>query len=159
MISNLQFQLSQIGMADRLGATVQEVERVRAELGYPIMVTPLAQFIGSQAALNVITGRRYETVTDEIIRYALGQWGAEAVEVMDPSVREKVLDRPRAAQLTVRHDSEPTLEEVRERFSGSVTDEELITCVMSAQEPCRGTSGRLLTPILTTGTTRTPTVR
>jgi oxaloacetate decarboxylase alpha subunit len=107
------------------------VERVRAELGYPIMVTPLAQFVGSQAALNVITGTRYGTVTDEVIQYALGQWGAEAVEVMDPSVREKILDRPRAAELADRKVSEPTLEEVRRRFGGDLSDEELIACVLA----------------------------
>jgi oxaloacetate decarboxylase alpha subunit len=131
MISNLQFQLSQIGMVDRLEATVLEVERVRAELGYPIMVTPLAQFVGSQAALNVITGKRFETVTDEVIQYALGQWGAEAVDVMDPSVREKILDRPRAGQLAARDDTEPTLEEMRRRFGGSISDEELVACVLA----------------------------
>jgi oxaloacetate decarboxylase alpha subunit len=131
MISNLQFQLSQIGRQDQLEATVQEVERVRAELGYPIMVTPLAQFVGSQAALNVITGKRYETVTDEIIQYAWGQWGNEAVDVMDPAIREKVLDRPRAAELQVQDDSEPDLDEVRRRFGGSISDEDLIMCVLS----------------------------
>jgi oxaloacetate decarboxylase alpha subunit len=131
MVSNLQFQLAQLGMEDRLEATIREVERVRAELGYPIMVTPLAQFVGSQAALNVINGTRYEAVTDEIIQYALGQWGAEAVEVMDPGVRERILDRPRAAQLQVRDDSEPTLDEVRQRYGGDVSDEELIMCVLS----------------------------
>jgi oxaloacetate decarboxylase alpha subunit len=131
MISNLQFQLSQIGMADRLSGTVLEVERVRAELGFPIMVTPLAQFVGSQAALNVITGKRYEAVTDEVIKYSLGQFGAEAVEVMDPDVRQRILDRPRAEQLAERETSEPSLDEVRQRFGGSISDEDLVMCVLS----------------------------
>ena len=52
--------------------TLEEAGRVRAEFGYPIMVTPLAQFVGSQAAINVITGERYKEVTDQSIQYALG---------------------------------------------------------------------------------------
>ena len=58
--------------------------QVRAELCYPIMVTPLSQFVGSQAAINVIVGERYKEVTDQIIQYALGYWGREGAELLDP---------------------------------------------------------------------------
>jgi pyruvate/oxaloacetate carboxyltransferase len=54
-------------MENRLQETLEEAGRVRAEFGYPIMVTPLAQFVGSQAAINVITGERYKEVTDQWI--------------------------------------------------------------------------------------------
>lgn len=131
MISNLSFQLAEIGMQDRLPDTIVEVEQVRADLGFPIMVTPLAQFVGSQAALNIITGKRYETVTDEVIQYALGQWGREAVDVMDPSVRDLILERPRTAEFEDRVTSEPTLDQMRERFGGGISDEELITCIFA----------------------------
>ena len=84
MISNLAFQLRKVGMEDRLADTLEETVRVRAELGYPVMVTPLSQFVGSQAAINVIAGERYREVTDQVIEYALGYYGETAVEAMDP---------------------------------------------------------------------------
>src|SRR3990172_7866212 len=66
MISNLRFQLKNIGMLDRLDKVLEEAVRVRADLGYPIMVTPFSHFVGSQAAINVIKGERYAQVTDQV---------------------------------------------------------------------------------------------
>ena len=126
MISHLTFQLEKLGIADRLDATLAETARVRAEFGYPIMVTPLSQFVGSQAAVNVLTGERYATVTDEAIRYALGEFGREAVDVMDQDVRAKVLDRPRAREIAATSRPEPTIEEIRQKY-GPISDEELVT--------------------------------
>jgi oxaloacetate decarboxylase (Na+ extruding) subunit alpha len=128
MISNLRFQLSQIGEEHRLQETLDEASRVRRELGYPIMVTPLAQFVGSQAAINVLSPERYSNVTDEVIQYALGQWGREAPTVMDQDVRHTILSRPRARELAAAAESyeSPSLDEVRRRHGGA-TDEELIT--------------------------------
>ena len=80
MISNLEFQLEKVGMGGRMDLIREEAAKVRAELGYPIMVTPLSQFVGTQAAMNVITGARYKQVTDEIIQYALGFWGHGGVK-------------------------------------------------------------------------------
>ena len=131
MISNMRYQLGQLGLEHRLDEALEEVPRVREDLGFPIMVTPLSQFVGSQAALNVVTGQRYSTVSDEIIEYAHGHWGREAVEQMDPEVRERILDRPRARELRVKEADEPSLEEVRARFGGNVSDEEMITRIFS----------------------------
>ncbi|HEX9144510.1 MAG TPA: hypothetical protein VGA09_09585 [Candidatus Binatia bacterium] len=83
MISNLRFQLRKVGVEHKIDEALRETMRVRAELGYPIMVTPLSQFVGSQAAINVIVGERYKEVTDQIIQYALGYWGREGTELMD----------------------------------------------------------------------------
>jgi oxaloacetate decarboxylase alpha subunit len=129
MISNLRFQLSQIGAEHRLQETLEEASRVREELGYPIMVTPLSQFVGSQAAVNVLSKDRYENVTDEVIEYALGLWGREAPHVMDPDVRDRILARPRARELAqaAEQADEPTLSQVRRQHGSGVTDEELIT--------------------------------
>ena len=54
------------------------------------MVTPLAQFVGTQAAINIIAGERYKEVTDQSIQYALGLWGKEAPKVMDPNIKDKI---------------------------------------------------------------------
>lgn len=134
MISNLRLQMRQIGVEHRLGEALEEAAVVRRELGYPIMVTPLAQFVGSQAVLNVVTGGRYDTVTDEVIRYAQGRFGREAVTEMDDDVREKILDRPRARELAEESDGSdggPSVEEVRKRFGGDISDEEMLVRVIS----------------------------
>jgi oxaloacetate decarboxylase alpha subunit len=60
MISNLRYQLRRVGMEFKIDQTLEEAAQVRADFGYPIMVTPLSQFVGSQAAINVIVGERFK---------------------------------------------------------------------------------------------------
>jgi oxaloacetate decarboxylase alpha subunit len=131
MVSNLRHQLGQMGMGDKLDATFEEAARVRAEFGYPIMITPLSQFVGTQAAMNVITGQRYQQVTDATIQYALGWFGEEAVELMDPDVRREILDRPRTEVFASQERPEPTLDEVRERYGSNISDRDLVLRVCS----------------------------
>lgn len=127
MKSNLEHQLRLAGVEDRLEETLEETARVRADLGYPIMVTPLSQFVGSQAAINVIVGERYRQVSDAVIEYALGRHGGdEAVQAMDPDIRARILDRPRARELEHREQPDPTLAELRQRFGAGISDEHLI---------------------------------
>ena len=127
MISNLGHQLAQVGKESKLEEALEETIRVRAELGYPIMVTPLSQFVGSQAAINVIVGERYKEVTDQVIRLALGQHGEEAVTLMDQNVRQKILDRPRAREIMAENPALPTLKELRAELGGpDVSDEDLL---------------------------------
>lgn len=135
MISNLRFQLETVGMGDRLEETLEEAGRVREEYGYPIMVTPLAQFVGTQAAVNVMAGERYKEVTDQSIQYALGYWGEEGARLMDPEVRDKILGRPRAREWESWTWPEPTLNEVRQKFGGpGVSDEELVIRVVAGPD-------------------------
>jgi oxaloacetate decarboxylase alpha subunit len=132
MISNLRHQLRALGMENRLQETLDEAGRVRAEFGYPIMVTPLAQFVGSQAAINVITGERYKEVTDQSIQYALGHWGREAPQVMDGTVKDKILGHPRAKEWAGWTSPDLSLKEVRQKFGGpGVSDEELVLRVIA----------------------------
>jgi oxaloacetate decarboxylase alpha subunit len=127
MISNLRHQLKLMGKEDNLQEVLEETTRVRAELGYPIMVTPFAQFVGSQAAINVILGERYREVTDQVIQYALGLWGREGSDHMDAAVKAKILDRVRAGEIEKTEYREPTLPEVRKQYGGAhLTDEELL---------------------------------
>jgi oxaloacetate decarboxylase alpha subunit len=135
MISNLRFQLANAGIADKLPQVLEEIGHVRADFGYPIMVTPYSQFIGAQAMMNVISGERYKTVSDEIIQYALGYWGDDERDAIDPVVRALVLDRPRARQLVKVPPEEPTLEELRRRYGGAgISDEEMIMRIFTDQE-------------------------
>ncbi|HME62608.1 MAG TPA: biotin carboxyl carrier protein, partial [Candidatus Binatia bacterium] len=127
MISNLRFQLRKVGMESKIDQALEETMRVRAELGYPIMVTPLSQFVGSQAAINVIVGERYKEVTDQIIQYALGYWGKEGAELMAPEVKGKILDRPRAREWADWQAPEPTVAELRKKMNAeNVSDEEFL---------------------------------
>ena len=127
MVSNLRHQLKKVGLENRIDATLEEAARVRGEFGYPIMVTPLSQFVGSQAAINVIVGERYKQVTDQVIQYALGLWGEEGGATMDPEVKDKILNRPRAKELAKWVPPEPSIHEVRQKIGGpGVSDEELL---------------------------------
>ncbi len=127
MISNLRHQLRKVGMEKKIDQALEETMQVRAELGYPIMVTPLSQFVGSQAAINVIVGERYKEVTDQIIQYALGYWGREGAELMDSAVKAKILDRPRAKEWAERRPPEPTVQELRKKMNAEgVSDEEFL---------------------------------
>lgn len=75
MISNLRSQLQTMGMGHRLPEILEEVGRVREDLGYPILVSPFAQYIVTQAVINVMQGERYKTIPDEIRKYAMGYYG------------------------------------------------------------------------------------
>ena len=91
-------QLAELGLEDRFGAVMEEVSRVRAELGYPIMVTPFPQIVCGQALYNVIGAERYQNVSDQAIRYVLGRFGRPTAPV-DPGVADRILSRPRAREL------------------------------------------------------------
>jgi oxaloacetate decarboxylase alpha subunit len=127
MISNLRHQLKMLGKEEKMPEVLEEIVQVRAELGYPIMVTPFAQFVGSQAAINILTGERYKEVTDQVIQYALGLWGKEGAEYLDKEVKAKILDRERARELAGFQVQDAPLEEVRNQYGGpKISDEELI---------------------------------
>ncbi len=135
MISNMRHQLKLVGMEDRIDEVLEEAVRVRAEFGYPIMVTPLSQFVGAQAAINVIVGERYKEVVDQVIQYALGIWGNEAPRVMDPDVKDKILSRPRAKNWQGWKPLQPSLAEVRCIFPPGISDEELILRHFAGNSP------------------------
>jgi len=127
MISNLRHQLKMLGKENEFPKVLEEVAQVRAEFGHPIMVTPFAQFVGSQAAINVMLGERYKQVTDQVIQYALGMWGKEGSDSMDTEVKSKILNRQRAREMEKWEVPQPTLEEVRRKYGGpSLSDEELL---------------------------------
>jgi len=126
-------QLAELGMEDRFDAVVEETERVRAELGQPIMVTPFPQMVMSQALINVIGAGRYAQVSDQVIRYVLGKFGRPTRPV-DPAVEAAILDRPRARDIETEADF-PTLAELRRRFVATVDEEEfLLRAVMPADQ-------------------------
>lgn len=127
MISNFRFQLSNLGKLEKLNAVLEEVARVRAEFGYPIMVTPYSQFFGVQAAINVILGERYKEITDEVILYTLGFWGEEEAQSIDGNLKDRILSRPRAKELSRIRPPNTSLKEFRRKFGGAgVSDDEAL---------------------------------
>ncbi|HEX9115091.1 MAG TPA: pyruvate/oxaloacetate carboxyltransferase [Anaerolineae bacterium] len=94
MYSNLASQLRDQNALDRLPDVMKEIPRVRAELGYPPLVTPSSQFVGTQATLNVLVGERYKVVPKEIKAYVKGLYG-KAPGTIDPLVQKLVIgDEP-----------------------------------------------------------------
>ena len=89
MISNMENQLREQNALDKLEEVLKEVPRVRKDLGYPPLVTPTSQIVGSQATLNVLTGERYKIITKETRECMLGKYGKLPAEV-DPELLEKV---------------------------------------------------------------------
>ena len=126
-------QLAEVGLEDRFGEVMEEVGRVRAELGYPIMVTPFPQIVCSQALANVVGTERYGTVPDQVIRYVLGRFGRPAGPV-DPDVQDRILSRPRAAELAA-EPPPPSPAELRENYPPGISDEEfLLRAVMPGDQ-------------------------
>lgn len=87
MISNLSNQLKEQGALNRMDEVLAEIPRVREDLGFPPLVTPTSQIVGTQAVLNVLTGSRYKSITNEVKSYFLGQYGA-APSAVNPQVKK-----------------------------------------------------------------------
>ncbi|MBN2228299.1 MAG: pyruvate carboxylase subunit B [Candidatus Thorarchaeota archaeon] len=90
MLSNLDNQLREQGAQDRYDEVLEEVPRVRAELGYPPLVTPSSQIVGTQATLNVVTGKRYSMIPTEVKQYIRGYYGRPPAEI-DPEVKKMAI--------------------------------------------------------------------
>ena len=90
MLSNLVSQLKQQNAIDRLPEVLAETPRVRADLGYPPLVTPMSQMVGVQAATNVLVGERYKNISKEVKAYIRGEYGTPPGTV-DPDLIQKVL--------------------------------------------------------------------
>jgi oxaloacetate decarboxylase (Na+ extruding) subunit alpha len=129
MTGTLKAQLAQHNMTDRLEDVLRETAIVRRELGYPGMATPFSQLVGIQAVLNIVTGKRYGTVPDEVIQYALGYYG-ETVAPINPDVRDRIMAAPRAKQVTDNPPEQPTIEELRKRYNTDDDDELILRALV-----------------------------
>ena len=100
MLSNMYSQLTQAGATDKYEEVLKEVPKVRADLGYPPLVTPMSQMVGTQATMNVLTGQRYKVVSNEVKSYLLGSYGLSPVPIQESFRRsiigdqEVISDRP-----------------------------------------------------------------
>jgi oxaloacetate decarboxylase alpha subunit len=113
MLSNLDHQLRDQGAEDRYDEVLKEVPRVRAELGYPPLVTPSSQIIGTQATLNVVTGERYSMIPTEVKQYIRGYYGRPPAEI-DPEIRKKAIGDEKPLDCRPADMLEPELPAARE---------------------------------------------
>ena len=131
MVTTTRRMLEELRRPELFGQVLEEVTRVRAEMGYPILVTPVSQLVATQATRNVIDGRRWANVSDETVRYFLGHYGEPPAPV-DPEIASRVLARPGASKL--RELKPITLEGARERFGRRISDEELLLRLTMPEE-------------------------
>ena len=137
VISNLKHQLAELRLQDRLDEVLEESVHVRKDLGYPIMITPLSQFVVTQAAIHVATGERYKHVIDELILFAQGAYGEDSgYTVMDQNLKDRLLSTQRASELASRQRPNVTLQELRASVGGTaVSDEEfLLRYIMKGEQ-------------------------
>jgi oxaloacetate decarboxylase (Na+ extruding) subunit alpha len=126
-------QLEELKLGHRFDEVMAEVDRVRAELGYPIMVTPFPQIVCTQAMFNVVGTERYGKVPDQVIRYVLGTFGRPIAPV-DENVRDRVLNSPRAREIMA-EPPPPSLSELRRRIGAHLSDDEfLLRATMPADQ-------------------------
>ena len=128
VISNLRHQLAELRIQHRLDEVLEESVRVRKDLGYPIMVTPHSQFVGTQAGINVALGERYKVVIDELILFAQGVYGEDSGYTwMDQNLKDRLLGMPRAKELATRQRPDVSLNDLRAKYGGAgVSDEEFL---------------------------------
>lgn len=123
MLSNLLGQLKQAGKEDQLEEVLREVPRVRADAGYPPLVTPSSQIVGTQAVFNVIMGERYKMVTKEFRGLVRGEYGATPVPV-DKAFQKKIIGDEEAITCRPADQLKPELDEMREQMSQWYEQEE-----------------------------------
>ena len=112
MLSNLMSQLAQAGKSDKLTEVLEEVPRVRADVGYPPLVTPSSQIVGTQAVFNVIMGERYKTVTKEFKGIVRGEYGKTPVAI-DPEFTKKIIGDEKPIDYRPADALKPELEQLR----------------------------------------------
>jgi oxaloacetate decarboxylase alpha subunit len=123
MLSNLVAQLRQQNAEDKLEAVLAEMPNVRKDLGYPPLVTPTSQICGSQATLNVMTGKRYSVVATETKNYVMGLYGEPPGPISD-EIKTKILGKKEPITCRPADLLKPGLDEARKELNGLATSEE-----------------------------------
>jgi oxaloacetate decarboxylase alpha subunit len=124
MVGTMRRHLKESRLAHREQAVIEELGRVREELGWPIVMTPFAQMVLTQAVMNVTGPERYGVIPDEVIRYAIGRFGKPNVPI-DLKVMERIESLPRTRELRMEPSMAP-VEELRRRIGAKLSDEEFL---------------------------------
>jgi len=133
MISNLISQLKEQNAMDRFNEVLKETPLVRKDLGYPPLVTPTSQIVGTQAVMNVLSGERYKIVSKEVKDYVKGLYGRHPAPI-NPKVREKILGDERIVTSRPADLIPPELERMRKEAAALIRkDEDLLTYALFPQ--------------------------
>ena len=133
MLSNLISQLKQQGALDRLDEVLQETPRVRADLGYPPLVTPMSQMVGVQAAANVLAGERYKNISKEVKSYIRGEYGRAPGE-LDADLVTKVMGEEKPYTGRFADTLEPEFEQRKAELTGVArSDEDVLSYIAFPQ--------------------------
>ena len=129
MLSNLLSQLKQMNALDRFDEALIETPKVRADMGYPPLVTPTSQMVGVQAVRNVLDGERYRTVSKEIKAYCRGEYGRTPAPI-DPAIREMILGGEKPITGRYADSLEPIVEPTRKKLGDlAKTDEDVLSYI------------------------------
>ncbi len=123
MISNLANQLREQGALDKMNLVMKEIPRVREDLGYPPLVTPTSQIVGTQAVMNVLTGERYKTITNEVKLYLQGRYG-RTLGTVNSVVRQKAIGNAEVIDCRPADLLDDELENLREQAGELAQSEE-----------------------------------
>jgi pyruvate carboxylase subunit B len=123
MMSNLANQLKEQHALDRIQEVFAEIPRVREDLGFPPLVTPSSQIVGTQAVYNVLTGQRYKTITNEVKRYLQGGYGQPPAPV-NAEVQKKAIGNEHVNTSRPADQLKPELDKLRSEIGGLATSEE-----------------------------------
>jgi len=123
-VGTMRRHLAEARLSHLEGAVIEELGRVREELGWPIVMTPFAQMVITQAVMNVTGKERYAVIPDEVIRYALGRFGKPNVPIA-PAVMDRIESLPRTRELRAEPPMAPVAE-LRKRLGPKLSDEELL---------------------------------
>ncbi|WP_047549301.1 sodium-extruding oxaloacetate decarboxylase subunit alpha [Methylotenera sp. G11] len=130
MISNLSNQLKEQGALNRMDEVLAEIPRVRKDLGYPPLVTPTSQIVGTQAVLNVMTGDRYKSITNEVKNYFRGHYGKSPAAI-DDSIKQKAVGNEEIISCRPADLLEPEMEKLAaEAELFAKTQEDVLTYAM-----------------------------
>jgi oxaloacetate decarboxylase (Na+ extruding) subunit alpha len=133
MLSNLVSQLKQANALDKYDEVLREVPRVREDFGYPPLVTPSSQIVGTQAVFNVLTGERYKMVPNESKGIVKGEYGATPAPISE-ELKKKILDDEQPITCRPADLIEPELEKTKEKISHLIIqDEDLLTYALLPQ--------------------------
>ncbi len=124
MLTNMESQLKEQGAADRLDEVLQEIPKVRKDLGYIPLVTPTSQIVGTQSVLNVLTGERYKTITKETAGVLKGEYGATADKV-NAELQARVLDGAEAITCRPADLLSPEMDKLTAEFHGIAKEKNL----------------------------------
>ena len=129
MLSNLMSQLRQMNALDRLEEVMAETPKVRADMGYPPLVTPTSQMVGVQAVRNVLDGQRYKTVSKEIKAYCRGEYGTTPAPINE-EIRAQILGDEKPLTGRYADSLAPIVEPTREKLQGiAKSDEDVLSYI------------------------------